>query len=179
MSSLAALAGLWQLAQLPPDALPYVNLTGSDPVLPSSFAVGTAAQSSVAAAALAACELGHVRGADRQRVSVDMTHAALECTGWFALDGKVPDLWDPFSGLYRCKDGWVRIHANFRHHRDGALRVLGLDAATAKREDAESALLSWNAVAFETAMAEAKLVATALRTFDEWHATEQGRSVES
>jgi crotonobetainyl-CoA:carnitine CoA-transferase CaiB-like acyl-CoA transferase len=179
MSSLAALAGLWQLAQLPPDALPYVNLTGSDPVLPSSFAVGTAAQSSVAAAALAACELGHVRGADCQRVSVDMTHAALECTGWFALDGKVPDLWDPFSGLYQCSDGWVRIHANFRHHRDGALRLLGLDPACASRKDAEEALMSWKAVEFETAMAEANLVATALRTFDQWDATAQAQAIAS
>jgi crotonobetainyl-CoA:carnitine CoA-transferase CaiB-like acyl-CoA transferase len=174
-----ALSGIWQLAQLPPEALRFANLTGQDPVLPSSFAVGTAAQSTIAAAALAACELGHVRGQPRQRMSVDMTHAALECTGWFAIDGRVPDLWDPFSGLYRCKDGWVRIHANFRHHRDGALRLLGLDPATAKRDDAQAALMAWNAVDFETAMAEAKLVATALRTFDEWDATQQGRAIAS
>jgi crotonobetainyl-CoA:carnitine CoA-transferase CaiB-like acyl-CoA transferase len=179
MNATAALAGLWQLAELPLDALSYVNLTGHDPVLPSSFAVGTAAQSTVAAAALAACELGHARGADRQRVSVAMTHAALECTGWFSLDGKVPELWDPFSGLYRCKDGWVRVHANFRHHRDGALRVLGLDPSKATREEAQAALMSWSAVEFETAMADAKLVATALRTFDQWDATEQARAIAS
>jgi crotonobetainyl-CoA:carnitine CoA-transferase CaiB-like acyl-CoA transferase len=175
----APLAGLWRLAGLPDEALPFAQLTGSDPVLPSSFAVGTAAQSTIAAAALAACEVGHARGADRQRVSVDMTHAALDCTGWFALDGKVPELWDPFSGLYRCKDGWVRIHANFRHHRDGALRVLGLDPSKATRDDAQAALMNWNAVDFETAMSNAKLVATALRTFDEWDATEQGKAIAS
>jgi crotonobetainyl-CoA:carnitine CoA-transferase CaiB-like acyl-CoA transferase len=175
----AALAGLWQLAELPVGALAYANLTGHDPVLPSSFAVGAAAQSTVAAAALAACELGHARGADRQRVSIDMTHAALECTGWFALDGKVPELWDPFSGLYKCKDGWVRIHANFRHHRDGALRVLGLDPSNATRDDAQAALMSWNALDFETAMANANLVATALRTFAEWDQTEQARAIAS
>ncbi|HEY8050303.1 MAG TPA: CoA transferase, partial [Ramlibacter sp.] len=179
MNPQAALAGLWQLAQLPADALSFAELTGQDPVLPSSFAVGTAAQSTIAAAALAACELGHARGADRQRVSVDMTHAALECTGWFALDGKVPPQWDPFSGLYACKDGWVRVHANFRHHRDGALRLLGLDPAKATRDDAQAALMAWDAVKFETAMAEANLVATALRTFDEWDATEQARAIAS
>jgi crotonobetainyl-CoA:carnitine CoA-transferase CaiB-like acyl-CoA transferase len=174
-----ALAALWQLAQLPPEALTFAHLTGHDPVLPSSFAVGAAAQSTIAAAALAACELGHLRGQQRQRVSVDMLHAALECTGWFAIDGRVPELWDPFSGLYRCKDGWVRIHANFRHHRDGALRVLGLDPSTAQRDDAQAALMAWNAIDFETAMADAKLVATALRTFDEWDATQQGRAIAS
>jgi crotonobetainyl-CoA:carnitine CoA-transferase CaiB-like acyl-CoA transferase len=173
------LAGLWQLAQLPKDALGFVHLTGQDPVLPSSFAVGNAAQSTIAAAALAACELGHARGAPRQRVSVEMLHAALECTGWFAIDGRVPELWDAFSGLYPCKDGFVRIHANFKHHRDGALQLLGLDPANAKREDAQAALMSWNAIDFETAMADAKLVATALRTFEQWDATEQGRAIAS
>jgi crotonobetainyl-CoA:carnitine CoA-transferase CaiB-like acyl-CoA transferase len=173
------LAGLWQLAGLPGEALGFADLTGADPVLPSSFAVGQAAQTTIAAAALAACEVGHVRGVARQRVSVDMTHAALDCTGWFAIDGRVPELWDPFSGLYRCKDGWVRIHANFRHHRDGALRLLGLDPRAATRDAAQAALMAWNAIDFETAMAQANLVATALRTFDEWDRTEQGRAIAS
>lgn len=171
------LGGLWQLAGLPQEALSFAHLTGADPVLPSSFAVGCAAQATIAAAALAACELGHARGARRQRVTVDMPHAALECTGWFSLDGRTPDIWDPFSGLYRCADGWVRIHANFAHHRDGALRVLGLNPLSAARADAQQALLSWRALDFETAIADAGLVATALRSFDQWDATPQGQAV--
>jgi hypothetical protein len=47
------LAGLWQLARLPQEALHFADLTGADPVLPSSFAVGTAAQSTIAAGAIA------------------------------------------------------------------------------------------------------------------------------
>ena len=62
MSAIDTLASLWRLADLPPDMRQYANLSGADPVLPSSFAVGTAAQTSVAAAALAAIELGHARG---------------------------------------------------------------------------------------------------------------------
>lgn len=77
MNARETLADLWRLARLPQESLGFVHLTGQDPVLPSSFAVGNAAQSTIAAAALAACELGHARGAPRQRVSVDMTHAAL------------------------------------------------------------------------------------------------------
>lgn len=176
--SAKVLADLWQLAGLPTDALGQVHLTGSEPVLPSSFAVGAAAQATIAAAALAACELGSLRArAARQQVSVDMLHAAIECLGWFAIDGKVPDLWDKFSGLYRCADGWVRVHANFAHHREGALRLMGLDPATATREDAERAMLGWRALDFETATAEAGLVATALRGFDEWDATPQAAAI--
>jgi crotonobetainyl-CoA:carnitine CoA-transferase CaiB-like acyl-CoA transferase len=174
-----ALAGLWQLTGLPGPALEFAHLTGSDPVFPSSFAVGTAAQASIAAAALAACELGHLRGAPRQRVGVDMAHASAECTGWFAIDGRAPDPWDAFSGLYRCSDGWVRVHANFAHHRDGALRLLGLDPATATRAQAEQAMSGWRARDYEDASAAAGLVATALRTFAEWDASPQGQAIAS
>ena len=177
MSSAQALAALWQLAGLPDEALRFATLTGSDPVFPSSFAVGTAAQATIAAAALAACELGHTRGVARQQVRVAMEHAAVECAGWFSIDGRVPPLWDPFSGLYRCADGWVRVHANFSHHRDGALRLLGLEPSQAVRGDAEAAMLRWRAIDFESAAADAGLVATALRSFDQWDVTPQGRAV--
>lgn len=179
MDATEALKAIWQAAGLPPEALAFVQLTGADPVLPSSFAVGAAAQSTIAAAALAACELGHARGAPRQQVGVDMRHAALECTGWFSVDGRVPDLWDPFSGLYRAADGWVRIHANFAHHREGALRLLGLDPKLAQRTDAEAAMLAWKSRDFEDAAAAQGLVATALRRFDEWDATPQGRALQA
>jgi hypothetical protein len=171
------LASLWQLAGLPGDALDCARLTGSDPVYPSSFRVATAAQSTIAAAALAACELAHARGTPRQDVTVDATHAAAECQGWFSVDGRVPPQWDKFSGLYRARDGWVRVHANFTHHREGALRLLGLDPATADRAAAERAMLSWDAIAFETAAAEQGLVAAALRSFEQWDASEAGRAI--
>lgn len=176
-SSLDTLRSLWRIAGLPDDALSFIDLPGRDPVFPSSFAVGTAAQATIGAAALAACELGFARGVERQRVSVDMTHAAVECTGAFTVDGKEPETWGRFSGLYRCADGYVRIHANFEHHQDGALLLLGLDPRTATREDAERALLSWRAGDYENAAAERGLVVTMLRTFDEWDATPQGQAI--
>ncbi len=118
-----------------------------------------------------------MRGQARQNVGVEMQHAALECSGWFSLDGRVPEQWDKFSGLYRCADGWVRIHANFAHHRDGALRLLGLDQQTAQRADAERALLSWKARDFEQAAADAKQVVAAFRSFAQWDQHPQGQTV--
>jgi crotonobetainyl-CoA:carnitine CoA-transferase CaiB-like acyl-CoA transferase len=174
-----ALSDLWQLAGLPRAALACADLSGGDPVFPSSFRVATAAQSSIAAAALAACEVGHVRGTARQRVAVDARHAAAECLGWFSIDGREPQIWDKFSGLYRARDGWVRVHANFRHHREGALRLLGLEPQAADRSAAEQAMAQWSAFEFEDAAAQAGLVAYALRSFAEWDATEQGRALAS
>ncbi|NQV59149.1 MAG: CoA transferase, partial [Alphaproteobacteria bacterium] len=44
-------------AGLPADGLNDLELTGQDPVLPSSFRIGTVAQAAVAASALAAAEV--------------------------------------------------------------------------------------------------------------------------
>ena len=180
MNPADTLADLWHSCGLPAQALEHAVLMGRDPVFRSSFAVGTAAQTSIAAAALAACELGHLRGQSPQQVTVDMASAAMECTGWFSLDGKVPALWDKFSGLYACADGWVRIHTNFTHHREGALRLMGLAPTTearATRADAEQAMKSWRATEFEQAAADAGLVVAALRSFDAWDAHPQGQAV--
>lgn len=171
VSSKHALSTLWQQAALPSDALQRATLTGQDPVMPSSFAVGAAAQASIAAAALAATHVGALRGMPAHTVSVDMQHAALECLTYYAIDGRVPDIWDKYSGTYRAQDGWVRIHANFAHHRDGALALLGLQAGNAtSKEDVERALQAWCAEDFEQAAAERGLVVAALRTHAQWQA---------
>ncbi|CAN5299048.1 CoA transferase [soil metagenome] len=175
LTARSALAELWDAAQLPAQALGFVDLPGHEPALPSSFPVATVAQASLAAAALAAAEVGHLRdgGQARQRVSVDLVHAALDCCAWFTLDGQAPVIWDKLSGLYRCggaaNPGWVRIHANFAHHRDGALRVLGLPPGPdTERNQVTEALKAWDAVDFETAAVAAGVVCTAVRSFDEW-----------
>lgn len=163
-------ARLWRDAAGPQPVSTHVELLGDEPLLPSSFAVATALQASVAACTLAAAEWGRLRGGPVQRVSVDARDALREASAWFRLDGRVPDLWDPLSGLYRCGcGGWVRVHANFVHHRDGALRLLGLPPG-APREDAARALLGWRALDFEQAAADAGLVVAAVRSFDEWDA---------
>jgi crotonobetainyl-CoA:carnitine CoA-transferase CaiB-like acyl-CoA transferase len=176
----SALADLWQGAGLDAGVLPRARLTGADPVLPSSFAVGAAAQSAIGAAALAATELGRARGDRARTVSVDMAAALAECSAWFSIEGRVPDRWDKVSGLYRCRDGWVRVHANFAHHRDGALRLLGLaPGADTPRAAVEMALASRGALEFEAAAAEAGLVVAAVRDFDAWDATPQAAAIAS
>ena len=174
-----ALAELWRDAALPAESLASIELPGREPVMASSFAVATAAQTSLAAAALAAAEIGHRRGLPRQKVTVPMAHAALESRGWFSLDGRVPEAWDKLSGLYRCGDGaYVRIHANFAHHRDGALALLGCPAGAAtERAAVTEALARWRAEDFEAAAAEAGLVVAAARDFAAWDSHPQSAAV--
>jgi crotonobetainyl-CoA:carnitine CoA-transferase CaiB-like acyl-CoA transferase len=179
-NSKEALAALWRHAGQPDAALEALTLTGSDPVLPSSFAIGTAAQATIAASALAAAELWRLRTGRMQRVSVDMRDAAIEFRSerYLRLNGKPPEeLWDKIAGLYRCGDGrWVRLHTNFPHHRDGVLKLLGCEYS---REAVQRALDGWEGEKFEAAAAETGLVVSMTRSFAEWDANPQGKAVAS
>jgi crotonobetainyl-CoA:carnitine CoA-transferase CaiB-like acyl-CoA transferase len=172
------LAGLLQAAGHSDVALRDVELSGREPVLPSSFAVGTAAQATIAAAALAAADLWRLRSGRHQRVRVDMRSAAIEFRSerYLRIDGKPPaEYHDSIAGLYRCGDGrWVRLHTNLPHHCSGLLALLRCEH---DRAAVQRTLDGWQAEALETAAAEAGLVVTACRSFAEWDAHPQGRAL--
>ncbi|QIL72569.1 CoA transferase [Diaphorobacter sp. HDW4B] len=177
------LADLWQKAGLPMDALQRASLHGAAHGFDSSFAVDVAAQSAIAAAALAATEIDLWRTPDvpPQQVSIDVQHALAETTAYFTLNGERPPIWAAVSGLYACggsissdsgQPGHVRIHANFAHHRDGALRLLGLpEGEGTSRAQVQQALQRWSAIDFETQATKAGLVVAAVRTAEEWQAS--------
>jgi len=172
------LVELWRDAELDDEALYDAFLTGAEPVLPSSFPVGTAAQATIGATALAAAELWRLRTERRQRVRVEMRNAAIEFRSerYLRVDGKDPDdHHDAIAGLYRCGDGrWARLHTNLPHHRDGLLKLLGCEH---DKRAVQRALEHWPAESLETAAAEAGLVVTACRSFAEWDGHLQGRAI--
>ncbi len=169
---------LWRDAALPPNALERLTLRGSGPVLASSFAVGLAAQTSIALAALAATEVGRQRFGAAQRVAVDLRDAAIECTARYTIDGVAPDPWDKLAGLYPCRSGWLRVHTNFAHHRDALLRVLGLtEGAATERAAVAQALADRDAIEFEDLANAEGCVVAALRSFGEWDAHPQAAFV--
>jgi crotonobetainyl-CoA:carnitine CoA-transferase CaiB-like acyl-CoA transferase len=172
------LAAVWRAGGQPADALDDVELTGREPVMPSSFAFGTMAQTSVAAAALAAAELWRLRSGRRQRLRVDMRDAAIEFRSerYMRVNGSGrPETWNKIAGLYRCGDGrWVRLHTNLPHHCAGTLKLLG---CAEDRAAVQKKLDNWRAEALETAAAEAGLVITATRSFAEWDRHGQGQAV--
>lgn len=113
-----------------------------------------------------------------QTVAVDMRHAAVEFRSerYMRIDGKPPGpAWDKIAGIYDTGDGRkVRLHTNFPHHRDGILKLLGCDYT---REAVQAVLMKWEGEKFETAAAEARLVATKMRSPSEWAAHPQGQAV--
>ena len=166
-----ALQSIWKDFELPVGTLSSVHLTEEAQSLPSSFHVGTAAQTSIGLAAAAAGLAYEQRAGESQSIEVSKHAAELECTGYFEFNGEALNAWEKFSGVYETSDGHVRIHANFDHHRDGVLELLDLgDADETSKEDVQVALMSWQAEEFEQQASDRGLVVAKVRTFAEWDA---------
>jgi crotonobetainyl-CoA:carnitine CoA-transferase CaiB-like acyl-CoA transferase len=172
------LADLWTLAGGDPAALNATTLTGEEPQLPSSFRVAAAAQVSIAAAGLAAAQLWRLRSGQSQHVAVDMQHAVVECRSerYLRVDGKPSDMaWDAIAGIYKTRDQrFVRLHTNFRHHRDAVCKALN---CRPEREDVQAALLQWDGEAFETAAYAGGCAVALMRSYDEWSALPHARAL--
>src|SRR5712672_3420593 len=172
------LTDLWALAGGDPSALDAVTLTGEEPQLPSSFRVAAAAQASIAATGLAAAQVWKLRSGQSQDVAVDMRHAVVECRSerYLRVDGRPPPpTWDAIAGIYKTRDQrFVRLHTNFRHHRDAVCTVLNCKP---ERDDVQAALMQWDANAFETAAYAAGGVVAMMRSHEEWSASPHAKAL--
>src|SRR6267378_4401736 len=172
------LTDLWALADGDPSALDAVTLTGEEPQLPSSFRVAAAAQASIAAAGLAAAQVWKLRSGQSQGVAVDMRHAVVECRSerYLRVDGKgSPMAWDAIAGIYKTRDRrFVRLHTNFRHHRDAVCEVLNCKP---ERDDVQTALMQWDGEAFETAAYAGGCVVALMRSHEEWSASPHAKAL--
>jgi crotonobetainyl-CoA:carnitine CoA-transferase CaiB-like acyl-CoA transferase len=172
------LEAIWTAAGGDPAALDAVTLTGEEPQLPSSFRVAAAAQASIAAAGLAAAHVWKLRSGQSQGVAVDMRHAVVECRSerYLRVDGKPPGpAWDAIAGIYRTRDQrFVRLHTNFRHHRDAVCKLLDCKP---ERDDVQAALMQWDGEAFETAAYAGGCVVAMMRPHDEWSDLPQAKAL--
>jgi len=174
----AAIAQLWRQAGGTAAARPPLEVSGPEHVLPSAFAVTTLATAAVSLATLAAAELHAARtGTAARAVHVDRSHAALAFrrelyatpVGW-----EMPPLWDPIAGDYATRDGWIRLHTNYAHHRDPVLRVLGVRP---ERDAVAAAVAKRGGDTLEQEVVGAGGCAAAMRDLDAWRAHAQGRAV--
>lgn len=176
----------WRLAGPSADAedgalaTSMLTITGPRVVLPALFDVTGLAAGSVAAATLAAAEFlasGDGSG-EPGPVTVDSRAAcaAFRCESLFTPAGwSVPALWDPIAGNYLARDGWIRLHTNYEHHREAVRRVLGVGGAqAADRESVRAAVRALSAADLETAVVEAGGCAAAMRTRADWLASPPG-----
>lgn len=133
------------------------------------------ARACVEACARAAAELGARRAGLGEvpavRVDDGAVATAFVSERHLLINGRAPVSFAPLSRFWRTADGWVRTHANYPHHRERLLEVMGpqdtLDAAFAER----------SALEIEEAVYAAGGLAVALRTPQEWAAHPQAVAV--
>jgi hypothetical protein len=165
---------LWTAAGGNPDHVNNLEITGRGD-LPSVFPVSDLATAAIGAAGLAVAELVAVRFGETPKVRVDRRLSSI----WFGLSIRpqgwpLPPLWDPLSGDYKTKDGWIRLHMNAPHHRDAALSVLKVKA---DKESVAHEITKWEADDLETAVVAAGGCAATMRSIAEWKTHPQGGAV--
>lgn len=173
-----ALHTFWQLANGDPAALGSVEFIETDRQLPSVFQVGPLAAASIAAQALAAAEVWHLRAGRRQHITVSMRQALamFRSERYLTVDGKPPaEIRSPLTGYFQAGDGrWIQLHTNFPHHRDGVLQVLQCENSHAA---VAAAIKTWRAAELDARLAEEGMCAALIRSPQEWQAHPQAQAI--
>jgi CoA-transferase family III len=147
-------------------------------VLPSRLAASDLANGAVAAASLAAAGLSHARRGPRPSVRVDgrAVSAVFRSDRLVQVNGQPVQGFAELSRFWQTRDGWVRTHANYPHHRQRLLVALDLPA-TARAGDAGARLAELSATEAEERVVAAGGVCAAVRTPEEWRRHPQAAAV--
>jgi crotonobetainyl-CoA:carnitine CoA-transferase CaiB-like acyl-CoA transferase len=121
----------------------------------------------------AAADLAVARGLPRPQVELrdDEVVAAFESERRLRAPGlEGVSAFAELSRFAQTADGWIRLHANYPHHRAALLDVLG-------ERDPLGAAREREALELEAAIIGAGGCAAAVRTAEEWAASAQGQAV--
>lgn len=176
----SALGELWQLLDLEPNALQRLKFGSETPQLSSSYPISAMAQASIGASVLMADEIALRRSRQYQgaEILVPMGAVEAECSAVFTLDGRQPESWAKYSGVYRCRDGYIRVHANFDHHRDAFLRLLSCEPGDhVSLEKIHKALLQYSAYDLEEKAPSAGAIIARMRSPGEWAEHPQAKAM--
>jgi hypothetical protein len=143
--------------------------------LPSSYKLGQFAQRAISLSGLTASLIHTTRTGkppnQTPKVTVPLKSAVAEFLSerlCFQNGNGVTFKTYPIGGLHPCKDGrWVRIHDGWEHHREAALKVLGL-GANATREEVDEKTKSWEAEKLESECIHCGAVVGMARRREEW-----------
>ncbi|HET9170478.1 MAG TPA: CoA transferase [Actinospica sp.] len=153
---------------------PRAGLPAAPPpiTLPSRLATTELALGSVAAVASTAAALAEARGVAPADWLVDPRRVAASFRGdqLLRLDGERLPGFAPLSGFFRTRDGWLRTHANYPHHRERLTTALG-------GEDIESRLAELTSLEAEELIRSHQGIAAAVRTPEQWRAHPQSAAV--
>jgi crotonobetainyl-CoA:carnitine CoA-transferase CaiB-like acyl-CoA transferase len=180
-----ALAQLMRLAAR--EAPDFVEFEGGPPALATRFYAEEAAAAALAAGAVVAADLWKLRSGEGQTVTVGTREAGAGLGGYnfqrFEDASRAPPARGTgadaarmaIAGFAPTRDGrHVFLHPSFPPSGDRLRELLGVPA---EREAAHAAVMKWDAMDLENAIAAAGLCGAMVRTPEEWDASDQGRTL--
>ncbi|TNE41272.1 MAG: CoA transferase [Alphaproteobacteria bacterium] len=165
---------------------PSVDITGSDPVYSSRFKIAETGAAILAANGVAISDIWELKTGRRQKISVDVRHAAAALNSVAHLMRREPDgvyrLWDdsPLAKkayetirAYPTRDGrWYMPHFGMQHMKEKVLKILDCEQT---QESIAKAVAKWDAEELDQAIADANACGGIVRTEEEWRRHPHGK----
>ncbi len=155
-----------------------VTITGHDPVFSARFRIGEATANIIAGVGVAVTDIHEMKTGRRQKVAIDVRHAAATCQsskilrlqsadgGWHQVDTPSMQHMRSITQPWRCKDGrWYLPHFNLPHLHD---RVIGVLKCESSADAVAKAVATWDSHDLEEAVAAARACGSIVRSNSEW-----------
>jgi crotonobetainyl-CoA:carnitine CoA-transferase CaiB-like acyl-CoA transferase len=163
-----------------------VAIGGHDPVFSARFKIGEATANILAGIGVAVTDIHEMKTGRRQKISVDVRHAAATCnSSKYLSQPAAAGGWEPVPATpsmlhmrkitqpWRCRDGrWYLPHFNLPHLHDRVIGVLGCES---NAEAVAKAVSRWDSHDLEEAVAAARACGSVVRSNAEWLQHPHGR----
>ena len=162
-----------------------VTIKGQDPVFSARFRIGETTANILAGVGVAVTDIHEMRTGKRQKVAVDVRHAAATCQssklmtkldpkgGWKVVQSPSMEHMRSITQPWRCKDGrWYLPHFNLPHLHD---RVIGVLKCESNADAVSKAVAKWDSHDLEEAVAAARACGSIIRSNSEWLAHPHGK----
>nr|WP_308120574.1 CoA transferase [Streptomyces bambusae] len=124
----SATSQAWAALGGPGELVSRVAYRGVNGLAQGRLPVRELARACVGVCSLAAAEAAAAAGGGEVAslvVDEGAVAAAFVSERHLRVRGRAPVSFAPLSGFWRARDGWVRTHANYDHHREALVRALG------------------------------------------------------
>jgi len=155
-----------------------VTIRGQDPVFSARFRIGETTANILAGVGVAVTDIHEIKTGRRQKVAVDVRHAAATCQSsrlmrrrvdggdWNAVESPSMAHMRSITQPWRTRDGrWYLPHFNLPHLHD---RVIGVLKCESNADAVTKAVATWDSHDLEEAVAAARACGSIVRSNAEW-----------
>ena len=162
-----------------------VTIKGQDPVFNARFKIGETTANILAGVGVAVTDIHEMKTGRRQKVAIDVRHAAATCQSsklmkrsvdggaWNFVQSPFMEHMRSITQPWRTKDGrWYLPHFNLPHLHD---RVIGVLKCESNADAVAKAIAKWDSHELEEAVAAARACGSIVRSNAEWLEHPQGK----